>query len=130
MYIRFITGEIHEDSRFELGVFQAAYRLRRKGHLPNYEETRLTALLDWFSTHLEKPAKFTTSKPPYYRKQNRAICWLKDSATQHILQLREIVSILERHDIHTEMIQTDRPGYVVYEDEFQIVAEPFSDADF
>jgi hypothetical protein len=86
--------------------------------------------LEWFDANLKEPSKFTTSKPPYYRKQNRAICWLKDSATQHISQLREIVSILGRHDIHTEMIQTDRPGYVVYEDEFQIVAEPFSDADF
>jgi hypothetical protein len=28
------------------------------------------------------------------------------------------------------MLKTDRPGYVVYEDGFQIVAEPFSDADF
>jgi hypothetical protein len=130
MYIRFITGEIHEDSRFELGVFQAAYRLRRAGHLPNYEETRLTELLDWFSSHLKKPTRFTASKPPYYRKPNRAISWLKDSATEHISQLREIVSILDRHDIHIEMIQTDRPGYIVYEDEFQIVAEPFADADF
>ena len=129
MYVRFITGEIHEDSNFELGILQAAYRLRRRGHLPTYEETRLAELSDWFSTNLKKPTRFTTSKPPYYRKQNRAICWLKDTATEHISQLREIVSILDRHDIHTDMIQTDRPGYVVYEDEFQIVAEPFSDAD-
>jgi len=130
MYIRFIIGEIHDDSQFEVGVFQAAYRLRREGHLPSYEESRLTELLDWFNANLEKPTRLTTSKPPYYRKRNRAICWLKDTAAEHILQLREIVSILDRHDIHTEMIQTDRPGYVVYEDEFQIAAEPFSDAGF
>lgn len=66
MYIRFITGEIDEDSTFELGVFQAAYKLRRQGRLPNYEETRLTQLLEWFNTNLKKPTKFTTSKPPYY----------------------------------------------------------------
>jgi hypothetical protein len=130
MYIRFITGEIHDDTSFELGVFQAAYRLRRKGHLPKYEETRLTELLDWFSTNLKKPVRFTTSKPPYYRKQNRAISWFKDSATEHISKLREVASIISRHDVHTEMIQTDRPGYVVYEDDYQIIAEPFSDSDF
>lgn len=130
MYIRFITGEIHEDSLFELGVFQAAYRLRRVGHLPSYEKTRLTELLHWFDANLKEPTRFTTSKPPYYRKPNRAICWLRDTATGHISRLRKIVSILNRHDIHIEMIQTDRPGYVVYEDEFQIVAEPFSDAQF
>lgn len=38
---------------------------------------------------------------------------------------RELAAILEAHDIRTEMITTERPGYVVYEDTFQVVAEPF-----
>jgi hypothetical protein len=130
MYIRFITGEIHDDTSHEVGAFQAAYVLRRKGHLHEYEEARLTELLDWFNANLPKPTRLTTSKPPYYRKQNRAISWFKDSATEHISKLRELVSILSQHEIHTEMIQTDRPGYIVYEDNYQIAAEPFSDADF
>jgi hypothetical protein len=40
---------------------------------------------------------------------------------------RELVAILEAHDIRTEMITSDRPGYVVYEDQYQVVAEPFRD---
>jgi hypothetical protein len=130
MYIRFITGEIHDESQWETGVFQAAYRLWRSGNLPEYEGARLREILDWFNMNLEKPNRFTTSKPPFYRKQNRAISWFKDTATEHIANLREIMTILDNHGIHTEMIQTDRPGYVVYEDEHQVVAEPFSDAIF
>ncbi len=38
-----------------------------------------------------------------------------------------IAAMLQAHDILTEMIVTDRPGYIVYEDDFQIVAEPFAD---
>jgi hypothetical protein len=38
---------------------------------------------------------------------------------------RELAAILEAHDIRTEMLTTDRPGYVVYEDDYQVVAEPF-----
>ena len=41
--------------------------------------------------------------------------------------MRELVAILEAHDIAVEMLQTERPGYVVYEDTYQIVAEAFSD---
>ena len=130
MYIRFITGEIHDNTSHEVGVFQAAYGLRRNRHLLEHEEARLTELLDWFNANLPKPTRLTTSKPPYYRKQNRAISWFKDIATEHISKLREVVSILNEHDVHTEMIQTDRPGYIVYEDNYQIVAEAFSDADF
>jgi hypothetical protein len=130
MYIRFITGEIHGDTSHELGVFQAAYGLRQNGRLHEYEETRLTELLDWFDANLPKPTRLTASKPPYYRKQNRAISWFRDSATEHISRMRDIIFILRQHGIHSEMIQTQRPGYIVYEDSYQVVAEAFSDADF
>jgi len=130
MYIRFITGDIHAKTLYEVGVFQAAYQLRKQGTLPDYEETRLRELLNWFDSNLMKPTRFTKSKPPYDRKQNRAISWFKETATEHIANLREIVSILNQHDVHTEMIQTDRPGFIVYEDAHQVVAEPFADSEF
>jgi len=42
--------------------------------------------------------------------------------------MREIIRLLESHGISVRMIKTDRPGYVVYEDDHQIVAEPFADS--
>jgi hypothetical protein len=41
-----------------------------------------------------------------------------------------MVAILENHGVWIEMLKTARPGYVVYQDEFQVVAEPFSDSNF
>lgn len=41
--------------------------------------------------------------------------------------MREIVDVLTRYDIQTEMIRTNRPGYIVYEDDHQVTAYPFSD---
>jgi hypothetical protein len=35
--------------------------------------------------------------------------------------------ILESHGIVVDVIKTNRPGYVVYEDDFQVAAEPFSE---
>jgi hypothetical protein len=35
--------------------------------------------------------------------------------------------LLEHHGIATKKIRTDRPGYVVYEDAFQVAAVPFND---
>ena len=130
VYVRFVFSDVHHFSNFETGVFQAAARLREDPSLPEYEYAVLLELGDWFNLHLEKPARFTNSKPPYYRKQSRAISWFKDTAAEHIVRAREMVFILENHGIHVRMITTDRPGYVVYEDEFQVVAEPFADAEF
>jgi hypothetical protein len=36
-----------------------------------------------------------------------------------------MVRILERNGVQVQKIKTDKPGYVVYEDEWQMVAEPF-----
>ena len=38
-----------------------------------------------------------------------------------------MVVILQSHGINVSILKTERVGYVVYEDEFQIVAEPFTD---
>ena len=103
------------------------YRLQREGKLYPYEEAQWKSLNDWFDKNLAKPARFTASKPPYYRKKNRAISWFKDTAHEHIARIREMVAILENHGVAVRMLKTDRVGYVVYEDEDQIVAEAFAD---
>jgi hypothetical protein len=38
--------------------------------------------------------------------------------------LEKRVRILERNAIYVKKIRTDKPGYVIYEDEWQLVAEP------
>ena len=65
------------------------------------------------------------SKSKKHDKQRKAISWFKESAKEHIQNIREIAVILENHGISVSMITTDRPGYIVYEDEYQITAEPF-----
>lgn len=125
MFIRFVVGDIHEDSQREMGVFQAAYRLKRERQLPDHEQARLKALLRWFSEHLDKPLRFNRSRRP--GRRNKAISWFKPTALDHIRKMREIVGILEAHGIQVRTIKIARPGYVVYEDEHQVAAEPFSD---
>jgi hypothetical protein len=59
--------------------------------------------------------------------EKRTLSWFKDTAFDHIAKIRELVAILENHGAYVRMLKAKRVGYVVYEDEFQIVAEPFSD---
>jgi hypothetical protein len=63
---------------------------------------------------------------PLLRKQNKAISWFKDSAKEHIARARSLARILENHGVSVTTIKTRRVGYVVYEDEYQITAEPFA----
>jgi len=129
MYLRFVVSEIDPDSQRYLGVFQIAARLIDSGDLYQDEFEELQGIRDWFNEHLEKPTRFTASKPPYYRKAQRAISWFKDSAIEHIAMMRKMAAFLEGRGLAVRVLKAERVGYAVYEDEFQIVAEPFADVE-
>jgi hypothetical protein len=129
-YVRFVVGALDLDSNEPQGIFQAIADLRRASILTDHEEDFVSEVKDWFNQHLEKPSRLSTSKGRTRAAQNRGISWFKDSAKEHLNKVRELVAVLEHHDVHVEMLRTERPGYIVYEDEFQIVAEPFSDSSF
>jgi hypothetical protein len=126
MYLRFVVEERDEDSEHELGVFQAIANLRKRGSLSRDEEQQDDSIGQWFDQNLRKPTRFTTSKRPFHSKRNRAISWFKDSALEHISRVRSLAVILRNHGVSVRMLKSDRVGYVVFEDEYQIVAEPFS----
>ena len=122
-YLRFAGPSIDWQSHVEVGIFTAAYDLRDGGTLPDYEYERLVALLDWFSEHLRRPARFARSM----RRPWGAICWFRPTAREHLSRAHEMAALLRDHDVLIRMIKTRRVGYVVYEDEHQVVAEPYAD---
>jgi hypothetical protein len=126
MFVRFVVSDINEDSQRELGVFHAVRYLRDEGRLYDYEQQEHDLIRQWFNENLERPSRFTSSKAPFYRKKNKAICWFKDCAHVHLDWARSLVAILENHGVSVRMLKAKRVGYVVYEDEYQIVAEPFA----
>jgi hypothetical protein len=103
------------------------WNLRDAGKLLAYEEDQHDRVRWWFDENLERPTRFTAAKAPYWRKKNRALSWFKDTAINHIAQIRRLVAILENHGVHVLTLRAKRVGYVVYEDQYQIVAEPFAD---
>lgn len=127
MYLRFVVAKVDEDSERALGVFHAVWELRDAGKLHGYEEDQHDSVRWWFNVNLERPTRFTAAKAPYYRKKYRALSWFKDTAIDHIAQIRELVAILENHGVHVRTLKARRVGYIVYEDEYQIVTEPFAD---
>ena len=124
-YLRFVIPGKDEDSGKRQGLIQTAVALREMGRLTLHEQDQVKGILDWFNKNLEVPRRLSKS-----RKQDAkavAISWFRDTAITHIAKMRELASLLEAHGIKTEMIRTERPGYIVYEDEHQVTALPFRD---
>lgn len=52
------------------------------------------------------------------------MAWFKATALPMIDRVSGYLTILDRHGIGWERLDTDTPGTVVYDDPWQIVAEP------
>lgn len=124
--LRFVLLRIHPDTGVEEGVFAAAYRLRDNPHTQAPDRTALTDLLSWFETNLLTPQRFNRSKSKgHYRRKTAGISWFKSAAVEHVAQMHALAAVLDRYGFQVSEVSTDRPGYVVFEDEYQVVAEPF-----
>ena len=124
-FVRFVVHTKDGRSGRRMGVFQAAGHLRDWPHLSEEYGVRLEEIRDWFNQNLERPERLSVSAKP--NKKAQAISWFKESAIEHITQIRAMIRILEAHGMMVERIRTQRPGYVVYEDEHQVAAYPFAD---
>ena len=120
MFIRFVSGEIDEDSRVSAGLFCAAFELRWADDLPPYEIDLLAELREWFDRHLKSP----TEDLPRDFDYGRAVCWFKPTAREHLARAWELVTILERNGVLIWTIKSRSTGRVFYEDEAQVFAVP------
>jgi hypothetical protein len=126
--LRFVIPDRHEDSGFRDGFFRTAYRLRRQHVMSSLEHEKLDELLKWFGSHLDVPERFNRSSSKGRHLRNaRGISWFKHTASEHVSKAQQIVALLRKYGVNVYEIRTIRPGYVVYSDDCQIVAEPFND---
>ena len=104
------------DSNRGQGLFTAIYQLEKEGRLADYEAVWFGEQERWFNEHLKRPNPLN---------DRRAILWFKATAMEHIARMRALAALLEHKDTLVDVIQTDKPGYFVYEDEYQVAAIPF-----
>ena len=124
-YVRFVTSTIDGVSGRRLGLFQAVADLVRAGELPEYESEQVDRINRWFNRHLDAPDRFARSRRP--NAAPRAICWFKGTATEYVSRMHVFCHALNEHGIGTEMIICVRPGYIVFEDDFQVAAIPYAE---
>ena len=127
-FVRFILNERHPDSGLEDGLFRAAYARRDDSDVSEADRQGLEDCLEWFEKHLKVPDRFNRSKSKgYYRRASRGIAWFRDSAAECIARMHRVKHVLEKYGHQVDVLHETRLGYIIYEDDFQVVAEPFSE---
>lgn len=122
-YVRFVVAQQHAQSSRRSGLIHAAERMR--WDFSDDEEQEYKPLYDWFSANLPVPDRFARATRSH--AHGLALSWFKDNAGECIARMRAVGTILEQRDVMVEMLRTTRPGFIVYEDAFQVAAEPFAD---
>jgi hypothetical protein len=117
-YIRFVVGLKDGNGHSEQGIFRAVMWALEWKEIQGSDAETLRELLVWFSRNLAKPSYSGRDGLRF------GICWFKVGAVEHMLRIDEMSRVLERNGVYIKKIKTDKPGYVIYEDEWQLVAEP------
>jgi hypothetical protein len=126
MYIRFVIDTRHGESGRNMGLFMAMERLHQDKLLYGYEIELEEEIYQWFRKNLKVPRVLSAGSSNHYRKPG-AISWFRSTAVEHIDKMRQYAQILEAHGVSVSQVTTERPGKILYEDEYQIAAIPFRD---
>ena len=115
-YIRIQSREIAYRTGKPCGIFAAVHRLQRDGKL-NEEEKNMYYDIDqvWFQENLPNP--------PFYDDDNpgKPITWFKTDTTAHMLEkLQPLMDMMDKNNMPYDVVYTNFPGKIVYEDEYQI----------
>jgi hypothetical protein len=113
-FLRFAVARIDSGSCQQLGVFQAAYQLRRSSRRNEGVREPLGPVLQWFGENLKAPHHVPTN----------AIFWFRSDADACVRRIWEIIHVLKAHGVLVWMTQCDYPGRVAYHDRFQVAAVP------
>ena len=127
MYLRFVSSEIDETSHVSAGLFCAAFKLLDETVLSDHEYAAMADLMGWFTANLRGPFEYRLRSR---WRAPRSICWFRYTAHEHLARARELATILEDRDVFIRTIRSQKTGYVLYEDEVQVLAQPFADMRF
>ena len=105
------------------GVYGLVNGLYRRGLLTAEQAAFRRAGNDWYNANMIDPGR---AAPEVYDKtlHPRAVAWFKESAVEMIERVAGYLEILEAHGVAWELVRSSDPGKILYEDEYQIIAEP------
>lgn len=115
-FVRFRSRLRHADLSMPLGLFHAASKLIEAEQMDPWASQRSEEICDWFDQYLPVLQLKSGS--------SRAVFWFRSERCDMIQRLWELAILLQEHGAFIELVCTTRPGWVRYEDEYQVAAVP------
>jgi hypothetical protein len=110
---RFLRFVVQVPGGRYVGLFRASELIEGDDVLPAVA-SRARACFNWFNRNMGFP----------HGVQKTAICWFRSDATDFIDHLRELIEIYRLAGYPVWMHATTRPGKILFEDKYQVMAIP------
>jgi len=115
-YVRIQGRETAYRTGMPVGIFAAVHRLQQAGLLTDEEKTVYREIDQvWFEENLPNPPFYDDDKP------GKPITWFKTATTKFMVEkLQPLMDMLEKYSKPFDIVYTNFPGRIVYEDEWQV----------
>lgn len=116
-YMRIQGREIAYRTQKPVGVFILNWRRIRDGVYSKEDAELYDSTHKWFLENLPQP--------PFYGNDNEnpdgAVTWFKTENAGGMLEhIEPLLELLEKYNIPYDVVYTDTPGEIIYEDDFQV----------
>jgi hypothetical protein len=115
-YLRFRTNLPADDAATLVGVFWGLARLNELDAMDPWSAERAAEVCDWFNRHLPVPR---------LRCDRHAVFWLRAECRDFVQRFWDLAGVLRENDVAVELLRTNNPGRVCYQDRFQVAAIPW-----
>lgn len=122
-FVRYQATEVNRHGN-RVGIFALANSLARGGELSSRDYQWWRAANEWYDAAYPDPS--STDPGVYDHGVNpHAQAWFKTTAGDLLARIPGYLDLLNRYGVPYEELQSSSPGRILYEDDVQIVVDPY-----
>ena len=124
LYVRFESADPDQHGA-RTGIFGLANGLARSGRLSPADRVWWRTNNDWFDAAYPDPGR---ADPSLFDREQRpaTTCWFRDSPAHLLERVPGYLQLLDRYGVAWRRCETADPGWIIYSDAVQVVAQPHS----
>ncbi len=115
-YVRIQGLELAENTLYPKGIFSMCWGLIQNGIMEEEDADLFREIDAWFAEILPWP--------PQCQRRENVVCFFKTENTEMMMKLiRPALWLLEKYSHPYNVVYTNMPGEIVYEDDYQVVVK-------
>jgi hypothetical protein len=113
-YVRIQGKELAANTNYAKGVFSMCWQLIQDDVMDEEDADLFKEIDQWFSEELPYP--------PQCMNREKVVCFFKTENSKEMMKMiNPAMWLLEKYNHPFDVVYTNFPGEIVYEDEYQIV---------